>query len=242
MIYFITYGNEKYENQKKRLGDAAKKSLWFDDVSVYGPNDLDETFTKENSELLKHATGGGYWIWKPYIIMKKLNEINDNDILIYIDAGCSLNVEGKKRFEEYIKIVEQSPTGILSFQLFKEWKSTIPLLEKNWTNKFLFDYLNITDRNIENTPQLVGGIMIMKKCKNVINIFSHALKILKEQPLFYQQCKRHDQSILSVLRKMHGSEVIPDETYFKHKIEAHPLGWDDPISLQYPFHARRHRT
>ena len=81
----------------------------------------------------------------------------------------------------------------------------------------------------------------MKKCKNVIDIFTHALKILEEKPLFYQQCKRHDQSILSLLRKIYGTEIIPDETFFKHSIEVHPLCWDDPVSLEFPFHARRIR-
>lgn len=241
MIHFITYGDEKYERQKLELGKIVRDSLWFDHVSIYGPTDLHPTFVENNSEILKHAIGGGYWIWKPYIIMKKLNEINDDDILIYLDAGCSLNLKGEKRFNEYIEIVKNSCKGILSFQLFKEWGSTIPLLEKNWTNQFLFDYLNANKEEIKDTPQLVGGIIIMKKCKNVIDIFTHALKILEEKPIFYQQCKRHDQSILSVLRKIYGTEIIPDETFFKHSIEVHPLCWDDPVSLEFPFHARRIR-
>ena len=42
------------------------------------------------SKGVKQPRGGGYWIWKSHII-KKINEINDNDILIYLDAGCSIN-------------------------------------------------------------------------------------------------------------------------------------------------------
>ena len=34
--------------------------------------------------------GFAYWSWKPYIIMKTLEKMNDNDILIYMDGGCTL--------------------------------------------------------------------------------------------------------------------------------------------------------
>ena len=48
--------------------------------------------------------GGGYWIWKHHIIENMLNEMAPNDILIYCDAGASLNLNYKalKRFNEYI--------------------------------------------------------------------------------------------------------------------------------------------
>lgn len=36
----------------------------------------------------------GYGIWKPYIVNQKLSEIYDNDILVYLDAGCSINIRG----------------------------------------------------------------------------------------------------------------------------------------------------
>ena len=48
----------------------------------------------------------------------------------------------------------------------------------------------------------------------------------------YFRDHRHDQSILSVVRKILGSEVIPnDETYFK------PFGNEE--SWKYPFWATR---
>jgi len=44
---------------------------------------------------------------------------------------------------------------------------------------------------------------------------------------------RHDQSILSVVRKIHGSIVLGDETWFV------PFGNNE--SLKYPFWATRKR-
>ena len=159
-----------------------------------------------------------------------------------MDAGCELNIDVYKRFNEYIKILENSKKGILSFQLFKGWNSNEPLLEKSWNDKFIFDYFNIDlNSEIVNTPQLVGGILIMKKCENVIKIFRKMLDILYEKPHFFTDSKRHDQSILSIVMKIYGTESIPDETYFNHSTIYHPLGWNDPLAKLYPFHAKRNR-
>ena len=242
MIHFITYGNYKYERQKYALLEMAEQSGWFDSATSYGPSDLDDDFTSKFKHILEEEKGGGYWIWKPYVISKKLNEINDGDVLIYSDAGCELSLDGKKRFQEYIEIVKNSENGIVSFELYNGFDSGEPLLEKNWNNEFLFQYYKVNnDSSIRNTPQLMATVIIMEKCKNVMNIFADTLHVLHQHPDFYKNCKRHDQSILSVIRKIYGTELMPDETYFKESTKLHPLGWNDPFSKQFPFHAKRNR-
>ena len=42
--------------------------------------------------------GGGYWIWKLDIIKQAFSKIKENDIIVYLDSGCTLNKSGKKRF------------------------------------------------------------------------------------------------------------------------------------------------
>ena len=60
----------------------------------------------------------------------------------------------------------------------------------------------------------------MQKCEAVINIFNDCLDKIRKDPLIItdhynknqRQCfkdNRHDQSILSVARKIHGSIIIP---------------------------------
>ena len=39
--------------------------------------------------------------------MKTLKEINNNDILLYCDAGCELNKNGLKMFNDFIKNTEK---------------------------------------------------------------------------------------------------------------------------------------
>lgn len=115
--------------QKKRLCKQANNVGWFDTVTEYGPEDLDNEFKLKFKNILQQSRGGGYWIWKSYIIKKKLDKINENDILIYLDAGCTINPQGKNRFYEYIEMLNKSDEGIISFHL-ESWHT-----EKKMDNK-----------------------------------------------------------------------------------------------------------
>ena len=49
----------------------------------------------------------------------------------------------------------------------------------------LFEYFKVNkDNNIRNTPQLVGGILIMRKCKNVMDIFTDCLNVVNDETDF----------------------------------------------------------
>ena len=237
-IHFITYGNDKFKNSKKRLYNEANATGWFDTITTYGPQDLDNDFKQKFKNILNKPRIAGYGIWRPYIIKKKLNEINDNDILIYIDAGCSINPDGKNRFNEYIDMVNNLNKGIISFQMSH--------IEKIWTTKEIFQYFNVDiNGKIANSGQILDTILIMKKNKNIVNITNIWYNVIYNNPLLftdyynyknqksYFKDNRHEQSIFSVIRKIHGSLVLRDETYFV------PFGND--ISLQYPFWATRKR-
>lgn len=237
MIHLITYGDAKFSNSKKRIYNEATSVDWFDSVTVYGPENLDNDFKLKFKNILEQPRGGGYWIWKSYIIKKKLDEINDNDILIFLDAGCSINPQGKDRFNKYVEMLNNSDEGGISFEL------THP--EKKYTTKEIFNYFNIDiNSEIANSGQILSGIRIMKKNKNLINLINLEIKTLHDNPLLftdhynnnqasYFKENRHDQSILSVIMKMHNSILLTDETYFV------PFG--NEKSLKYPFWATRKR-
>lgn len=52
------------------------------------PQDLPDYIKK--SILMRHSYGGGYWAWKPCIIKEILSKYDDNTIVCYADAGCTL--------------------------------------------------------------------------------------------------------------------------------------------------------
>jgi hypothetical protein len=220
MIHLITYGNDIYINSKKRLCEEAKRVGWFDTITSYGPEDLDLEFQNKFKDILIRPRGGGYWIWKPYIINKHLEKIKDDDILIYLDAGCSINPKGIDRFKEYIEMLNNSDHGSISFQLGTN--------EKLWSNKEIFDHFNVDiNGDIAYSSQIMATIIILKKNTKSINIIDLWLKTLHNNPLLFTDdynnnpCNkysreyietRHDQSVFSIIRKLYGTILLEKET------------------------------
>lgn len=233
-IHFITYGDKLYEKSKERLVNEAIKFGLFSTITAYGPDDIPKDFEEKYKDILSKPRGGGYWIWRPPIILKKLNQIDDGDYLIYLDAGCQLINGGQKRFLEYINMLQQSKYGIMSFQM--------PFVEYNWTSSKIFEYFNLPIFGDEGvSQQSCGGILVMRKNEHLMKIMNHMMKIINDDVLlftdFYQNNhkgfieNRHDQSIISILRKIHGSVVIPDESDSNH--------FQNTDKVIYPFRATR---
>jgi hypothetical protein len=238
-IHFITYGNSAFEKSKERLQRESINSDWFDTVIAYGPGDISKNFKNEFNDILEKPRGAGYWIWKFDIIKQRLTNLNNNDILIYMDAGCSINTKGKTRFNEYIEMLNNSNESIISFQM--------PHIEKKYTNKELFNHFNMNPNdNNGNSGQIMATVLIMKNDDKMMKIIDECINALRMDHLLVtdhynttEQCSefidnRHDQSILSIIRKKYGSLILTDETWFK------PFGNNE--SMKYPFWATRKKT
>lgn len=245
-IHFITYGNDKFKSSKERIVEEAKEFGEFKSIRKYGPEDLPNDFVRSYKEILLMGRGGGYWIWRPLIILMALKDIEENDFLVYLDAGCKLNTNGKSRFKEYIRKLKESEYGIMSFQMSGKVGSGKLEKENNWTCKEIFKYFNIDpNSDIGESGQYLGGILIMRKNKHLIKILEEVVNVLKNDVnLFTDYYKkgqhkefkenRHEQSITSIIRKIYGSVVIDgDETFV--------LPFGSKESLKYPIWSTRIR-
>jgi hypothetical protein len=133
-------------------------------------------------------------------------------------------------------MLNNSDAGIISFQM--------PHIEKTWTTKEIFEYFNVSiNSNIANSGQIMATVNIMKKNSNSIKLVNLWNKALHDNPLLftdhynnqksYFKENRYDQSPFSIIRKMHNTILLNDETWFV------PFGNED--SLKYPFWATRIR-
>ncbi len=253
--HFISFGNDMYEYSKNRIKREAIKINTFKTITLYSPEDYDNIFKNKFENILNKEKGGGFWLWKVYFIKKRLEEIKDNDFLIYCDCGCTINPNNlaKERYYQYLDMLNDSKYGIISFKLKKNLEDN-ECLEKYWSIKEIFEYFNLSlESNIANSHQYVGGILIMQKKPHLTNIINQIFELLdydqnlitdyyndKDQYPFFCDA-RHDQSIWSIVRKIFGSIVIElDETYYNSVIENNgKQDWTNPLCLKYPFWATR---
>ena len=238
-LTFLTFGGPtvNYHKTVDRICDEAKQMNLFTDViglkDDYLKNNA-EFWEQHNNFMENNPFGYGYWLWKPYVVKKQLELMNDNEILCYIDAGCVLNNNPTaiNRFKQYINIVKNNEYGLVSFEL--------PGKEYEWTKMDTIQHLNAG--NIMTTKQLVGGIFFIRKtARNVnmvnkwydtccnYNLINNNPSISQNHPSFNEH--RHDQSIWSIIRKQEGSVILKDETFFKNPNDE----------IHYPILAKRKR-
>jgi hypothetical protein len=215
-IHLISYGDAKYEIQREFFRETAVSSAFFNEISIFSKEDMRPEFIAEFKVILDHSRGGGF-IWKPYFIKHTLDKLDDNDILVYCDAGCMINSWGAERFNQYVKLLMNSETGVIAFELNNK--------EYEYTKKEVFEYLK-PSKAVVNSKQLLATIILIKKCSHsvmlvdkwydVLNhraeLFSDELDPAIQEPGFITH--RHDQSIWSVILKTYGADILPDETYF----------------------------
>jgi hypothetical protein len=144
---FLTFGGptENYHNRVTKICKQAESLNIFNEIR--GLNDLDleanhVIFWKSHRDFLQNNTRGyGFWLWKPYILHSTLQDVEIGDIVVYMDAGCTINIEGKDRLNQYIKLLNgQSKFDIISFQM-------CALPEIKYSKYDLIKYLNVSNED-----------------------------------------------------------------------------------------------
>tara|TARA_Y100000592_G_scaffold90003_1_gene148056 strand:- start:557 stop:1297 length:741 start_codon:yes stop_codon:yes gene_type:complete len=236
-IHFISYATNEFSSRANVLENVCKSSNLISSCSIFNDRNLSNEFKQRYSYILSYPfKNAGCWLWKPEIIKNTLNSLNDGDIVIYADAGCTLNLvpESLDNFSKYINICNKH--SMLRFQLnHPEWKYT-----NTKTIKFFKDNYNLKKEHVL-SGQLMGTVMLVKvndETKSYFNTFfdiinddydliTNEYDNISPSNGFIQH--RHDQSIMSLLSKTTQlGYIIPDETWF-----------DGDFDKRYPFWATR---
>jgi len=221
MIYFITYGDQNYLSSKQRIVKEAINCGYLDHVQAYGREDLPEDFIKKTEPYINHSRGGGYWMWKAPILLKTFEKMNDGDYCVYVDCGCTVNPQGKERLHEFLKMIDNTESGIFRY----EHVGT----EEHWhTNSKVFEFFGkLDDMDFRKRDILMAGVLIFKKNKNSQRYLERLLEITQTAPYLFSdeyndykkyeknQVHRHDQSVSSCLVKLEVKDpvIVSDETY-----------------------------
>lgn len=212
-IVAITYANEKYIRAAKLNIKSARKIGRVNDAFLYEPKDIDASFKKSHEDIFRYEKGNGYWLWKPYVILKTLEHMSDNDILIYTDSTIIYREEAQK----LINAMEGNHADRMIFLLGKEYT------EAKYTKRDAFILMDSDDEKYYNTPQVNAAMIVFKKNEMNMDFCSEWLRyasderILTDLPNTCGQdnypgflMHRHDQSVLSLLAKRYDSIFFAD--------------------------------
>lgn len=223
MKYFINYASNGFFNSQSIGLDSANR-FGFKSVG-YTNSNLDKDFTSKNDKILSSPRGGGYWIWKPYIILDMLNKINDGDYLIYMDSGACLTGDPTN----YLEMIDDR--GILSFSMIQK--------TSKWTKGDCFFEINKDNKSdFINSNQVQGTYIFFRKCEYSLSFVKKWLSLCEKENLITDQPNinmnnfddfidhRHDQAIFSLLIYNEGIMSVPQIDQY---CVEHGLGLDRQI-------------
>ena len=242
-VHLVTFGggSRRWRLASARLARQARQSGWFDAVTAFTEKDLPtlvpDLCLRQGEFMRSHPRGFGYWIWRPFLLRALLESLPEGDVVVYLDAGCELNVtrESAARLDSYVADAQER--GFLAM------RTDFPMAA--WTKADLLYATDATSR--QHTSALIEpGVMLIPAVSDNVERMSvwgewcerddrHFLddspSEIPNDPSFIEH--RHDQSILTSLEVELGLHAIGRESYF-------PRAWHTE-GCSYPVWATRNR-
>ena len=211
----LSFADTRLTRTARRFRKQASRMGLFENIQIESEQRLDPAFLNHFQHVMSPENRGfGFFCWKPQIILEKLQNSNDGDIVVYLDVGSHLFTKHSQTLEKYIRLCAASDSGILAFQT--EFK------EKFWTKGDLFDHLQARNLpEISDSGQVQAGFIIIRNSDTTRKFVSRWLKLFWQNlnllddsisktpnfPGFLQN--RHDQSAFSLLAKISGATLLP---------------------------------
>ena len=226
-IILLSFASNDLKKSIFRFEKQAQETKFYDEIRIITYRDLDDNFKSILKKLLSDGKkkGFGYFMWKPYLVKKILKEINDGDVVNYMDIGFHLLKENRKKFEDYSKFINEENNWILAFQYHDKMEEKLKNIsfpyreERKYSKGDLLDFFNFyNNTSVTETPQYMAGCFFIKKSKRSMSFINEWLDIfnkrfdlvddtvskLKNLNGFLEH--RHDQSVFSLLCKKYNLE------------------------------------
>ena len=267
--WFVTFADSRMRRPLKRIRrQALRMGFAPDRILTFTEKDLDVGFRERmKPHLVKGSRGYGYWCWRPQVVLQALDRMGKDEIFLYADAGCHLNLKGLPRLREYLKMADES--DIIAFQgrSFLGTEKYDPLHHFNsigmWTKGDVLDYFNVRDNGeIVNSGQYSGGVFLVKNSsrsrvfyERYRSLVERHFEFLDDSPSRSPNCPqfrehRHDQAIFTLLCKEQGIRTLSCCEYgvyaplapeqFKGDSRWSCRSFDEMD--RFPVHARRDTT
>lgn len=223
MIGIVSFGSgsrawiragKRLKKQLKPLGSVDFVCEVYSSIKDLNMNQNDLHFSEKNPK------GLGYWIWKPHVILKMLEEYPTVDQLIYMDAGCDIS-GSVSTTKVRMLLSEMLDKDAIVFNMPN-------IAECQFTKSTLGAYLNASMSAME-SPQICATVFCLRRefaidfCKQWIDVMrARNYEFLIDDPIPTGDnfiAHRHDQSIFSLLMKQKADDriIVKELSYFENQ-------------------------
>ena len=194
---FVTYSDQRLIAARFRIAREARATGEFDRIVACGPEDL--TAEIRNCKAFQVPRGAGLWSWKPDIIFTVMSQLDDGDIVIYCDAGCSL-FKGREWQRIWRKL---GKCDLLAQLIFRKMEC--------WTRRELLEEFG--ELNMGSLYQFMATVIIVAKSAFTMKFIAEWRRYMLERPELFEDVpqdrqgmqskkfveSRYDQSVYSAL-------------------------------------------
>jgi len=209
-VHLVTFANGDIYIKSQEILNETINIANIDTHTMWRDTDIIKTqFYKNNKDIFKNTTGFGLWIWKPFIILEKLKEINDGDYVYYQDSS-KYDLDGfKKSIRPIIEFMKNNNTDIL------------PGLVTHNINKYLvqeecFKYMDADTDYYKNHKHIQTSPLFVKKTDFSIKFIREWLNYCTVpvciKKLNRKKCAhQYDQAIVNILLVKYKIKYINHE-------------------------------
>lgn len=212
----LTYADAAFRAGQAALCASARR-VGFDAAYACGPDDLAGTaFAATHRATLAASRGGGYWLWKPFLLRQRLDTIAGDDVLFYCDASS----DGFYRFDRFPeRLVARVRASARGFVIGPVLHQHGPL--SHWTKRDALVLLDADRADLLARPLIQATWSLWRRTEAAAafldtwlaacadpRILTDAPNVcgLPNYPGFIDH--RHDQSALSLIAYRDGHEVL----------------------------------
>jgi hypothetical protein len=201
--YILLYNDDSgvYDEYINKLEESIKKYSNFQ-VIIFHKKDINTYFKNTYENILNLERGGGYWLWKPYIINETFKKMQEGDILFYMDSKYSF-------LEPFDKLLTNKMKQDIIVWKNKPNEICYPL--KQWCKMDVIQKYNLNNATfIDNYEICWAGAIVFRKTSVISSLIKRWLELccietnLTDSPSMITNSTvfiehRHDQSLLSVV-------------------------------------------
>ena len=224
--HLLTYATVSHAGAAARLVHSAHAVGGFDEALSFGPTDLDTMYRRRNTHILELPRGGGYWVYKPYIIMRYMYDTADpGDVVCYMDSMY----EFKKPFTAQVDAWLNSSALPIAITVNKPDETTF--YEKHWTKSDAFILIGgVDESDMRETLQAWCGFICFRNTFDALQYVAEWYtyctdeRIVTDSPSVFGvespdfKENRHDQTVCSLLAKKYNLTLhaFPSGPVYNH--------------------------
>lgn len=193
--------------------------------------DHDPLFRTKNQGILNRKRGAGYWLWKPYLLLRELYLASEGDIIIYSDAAVNISASlyhliNLTQFQDII-VFEQGWKVCFCSSSATLRSSLRFLQEYVWTKRDTMIIMDVDRSNFHETLAGVASYLVLRKSLTSMRFVSEWLTYAQDSRALTDDSNvlhkknydgfrqhRHDQSILGLLAKKWNITIYPDPSQY----------------------------